>query len=153
MGIFKRKERGGTDYYIRYFVNGQRHRKKIGPSKRLAELALKKIEVAIAENRYLDVKRNEKIKFKEFALMYIENHSKPNKRSWKTSDINSLKSLTPYFGEKYLYAITSENIEKYKQERKTEVSEASVNREIACLKTMFKKGMEWGKINEILLKT
>jgi len=28
-----------------------------------------------------------------------------------------------------------------------------VNREIACLKTMFKKGMEWGKINEILLKT
>ena len=92
------------DWYIDYWMQGQRYRKKIGPSQKLTKLALKKIQISLAENRYLDVKKDEKIKFKEFAPLHIENYAKPNKRSWK-SDVNSLKSLIPHFGEKYLYAM------------------------------------------------
>jgi integrase len=135
------------NWYIDYWMQGQRYRKKIGPSRKLAKLALKKIQIALAENRYLDIKKDEKIKFKDFAHLYIENYAKPNKRSWR-SDANSLKSLIPCFGEKYLYSITPELIERFKKERINKVSAGSVNREVACLKYMFSRAIEWGKATE-----
>ena len=74
----------------------------------------------------------------------METHAKPNKRSWRTSDYNYLKNLIPFFGEKFLYEITSQMIECYKIARKAQVSVASVNRELACLKCMFNRAIDWG---------
>ena len=93
----------GSDWYIDYRAGGRRKRQKIGPSKKLAETVLRKRKVEAAENKHLDIRRDQKIKFKDFAHTYLENHAKVNKRSWRTSDFNYLKSLGPFFGEKYLY--------------------------------------------------
>ena len=48
--------------------------------------------------------------------------------------------------------IGPELIERYKAKRKTEVSPATVNREIAFLKTMFNKAVEWGRLESSPLK-
>jgi len=144
MGVYQK----GNTYYIDYYADGRRKRECIGPDKRLAETVLKKRKVEIAEGRYLDIKRNEKIKFEEFAEQYLELHSKINNRSWKNSDLHNLNILKRHFSGKYLYEITPVMIEKFKTERIKEVSPATVNRSLACLKSMFNKGIQWGKVEE-----
>ena len=101
----------GENYYIDYYANGRRKREKIGPSKTLALNVLRKRKVEIAENKFLDIQKEDKIKFKEFAVLYLENHSKINNKGWKKGDWVVLnpknpKSLVAFFGEKYLYEIT-----------------------------------------------
>jgi len=134
----------GGNWYIDYFLNGRRVREMVAPHKKLAEAILNKRMADIAENRHLDVKKEQKIKFKDFAQTYLETHAKPNKRSWQTSDAKYLKSLVPFFGENFLYGITTEAVERYKAKRKGEVSVASVNRDLALLKCMFNKAIAWG---------
>lgn len=140
--------RKGDNYFIDYRVNGKRKREKIGPSKKLAEDVLRKRKVEIAENKFLDVNKEQRIKFKDFAHTYLETHAKPNKRSWQTTDRHYLKRLVPFFGEKYLYEINPMMIERFKAERKAEVSVASVNRELALLKCMFNKAIDWNMTKE-----
>ena len=134
----------GGNWYIDYFYNGRRVRQMIGPSKKLAQAVLNKRLSEVAENKHLDVKKDRKIKFKDFAHTYLETHAKPNKRSWQTSDAKYLKNLIPCFGESYLYEITPEIVERYKAQRKEKVSVASVNRDLALLKCMFNKAIAWG---------
>ena len=133
----------GDNYYIDYRVNGRRKRTTIGPNRKLAEAVLQKRKVEIAENKYLDIKKDQRVKFKDFAHTYMENHAKPNKRSWKTTDEKYLRNLIPVFGEKYLYEIDSMIIERYKAKRKEKVSTATVNRELALLKCMFNRAIDW----------
>lgn len=141
MGVYRK----GNNYYIDYYAYGKRKREKIGSNKKLAENVLRKRKLAIAENRFLDVKKDSKMTLKELANMYMELHSKPNKRSWKNSDMNNIKHLTLFFKGMKLHEITQEVVERYKVKRAKEVSPASVNRELACLKHMFNKAIEWGK--------
>jgi hypothetical protein len=54
-------------WWIDYYVQGRRKREKIGPSKSLAESVLRKRQVEIAENKFLDIKKEEKLKFEDFA--------------------------------------------------------------------------------------
>ncbi len=106
---------------------------------------MQKRKVQIAENKYLDVKKNERIPFSEMAKLYLEAYSKPNKRSsWR--DEISVKHLESFFGRRSLYTITPLDVEQYKKKRVNEVSSATTNRELACLKHIFTKANEWGKI-------
>ena len=85
--------------------------------------------------------------FEEFADTFIKTHSELNKRPASVrGDINSLKHLKPYFKNKYLSAITPEFVEGYKASRKGQVSPASINRELALLKTIMAKAVEWKRI-------
>lgn len=143
MGIYLKK----GNWFIDYRANGRRKREKVGPSKTLAETVLKKRRVEIAENRYLDIRREQRVKFEELAQIYMELHSKPNKRSWH-SDTDLIKTLSRHFAGKYLYEITPILVEKFKAERAREVSPATVNRALACLKCMFNKAIGWGKATE-----
>src|SRR5690349_8567116 len=108
-GRIYQKIKGGN-WSVDYFVNGRRVREMVAPNKKLAEAILNKRLADIAENKHLDVKKEQKIKFKDVAHTYMETHSKPLKRSWKT-DENCLKPLLLVFGEKYLYEVTPKMIE------------------------------------------
>ncbi|MEW6063243.1 MAG: tyrosine-type recombinase/integrase [Nanoarchaeota archaeon] len=142
MGIYKK----GLNYYIDYYLNSRRIREMIGPSKELAKKVLMKRKIEIAEGKFLDIKKTNKIKFEDFAKQYIE-YSKGNKKSWQR-DVLSIKNLSKLFSGCFLHEITPWLIEKYKLKRKTEVSEATTNRELACLKHMFTKAIEWNKATE-----
>lgn len=144
----------GKDWYIDYYVNGRRKREKVGPSKKLAEIVLQKRKVQIAEGKFLDIRRRERIKIDDFAEEFLNLHSKPNKKSWKSDEYN-LKAILPFFKGRYLYDITTQDVEKYKAERANDVvgknkkiSPATVNRELATLKTMFSKAVAWGKLKD-----
>lgn len=132
------------NWYIDYYVHGRRKREMIGTSKILAENVLRKRKVEIAENKYLDIRREHKIKFEELAQMYLDLYSKPNKKSYH-SDADLVKTLGRFFNGKYVYEITPILVEKFKSERIKEVSPATTNRALACLKCMFNRAIEWGK--------
>ena len=64
---YQRKDRSDKDWYISYYEpSGRRIKRCVGPSKKVAEAALKKIEVEIAEGKYLDVKKQDRTKFEDF---------------------------------------------------------------------------------------
>lgn len=144
MGIYRRQRK----YYIDYYSNGRRVREAVGESRKLAEIILKKRKVEIAEGKHLDIRRHEKIRFEDFADEYLELHSKPNNKSWEKSDLQSINRLKQSFSGKYLYEITPFMVDKFKMERAKEVSPASVNKNLACLKSMFNRAIEWGKTKE-----
>ena len=49
----QRKDRDDKDWYISFYEpTGRRVKRRIGPSKKVAEAALCKVEVAIADGKY-----------------------------------------------------------------------------------------------------
>jgi len=148
MSIYKK----GQDYYIDYYAAGRRKREKVGTSKELAKTVLAKRRVQLAEGKFLDVRKQEKIKLEDFATTFINLHSKPNKKSWKSDEFN-LKTILLFFKNKYLHDITAQDVEEYKAARSNDVfgdnkkiQPATVNRELATIKTMFAKAIAWGKL-------
>jgi integrase len=143
MGVFKK----GKNWYIDYYIKGHRKRKKIGPSKKLAEQVLKDVQTKIAKKEYLGILEEKKILFEDFSEQYLE-YSKANKSfsTYWRRDRFSVNNLLSAFKGKYLFEITPQMIEKYKASRLEKVEPATVNRELACLKHMYTKAIEWGYV-------
>jgi integrase len=97
----------------------------------------------IVDGKYEIRKAVSSPRFEDFAKEYLE-YSKANKRSW-TRDRTSIKNLLKQFRGYKLNGITPWLIEKYKRVRKEMVTEATINRELACLKHMFTMAIKWGK--------
>jgi integrase len=80
-------------------------------------------------------------RFTRLASEFLE-WSRNNKRSYKRDTI-LVSHLTKFFGNRKLEDIKSLDVEKYKQDRREQVSGSTVNREVACLKRMFNLAIEW----------
>jgi len=144
MGIYHKN----GSWFIDYYANGRRKREKIGSSRKLAETVLAKRKIEIAENRFLDIKKRPRVLFGEMAEDYIELYSRVNKKSWE-SDVGYVKNLNRHFGGKYLSEITPRMIEDYKAKRLEDgVTPCTVNHELACMKCLFSKAIEWDKATE-----
>jgi integrase len=145
MATYKR----GENWYIDFTFKGQRIRESIGPSRKDAEKVIAKQNPEIVENKYLDIRKEpEPIKFYDFAKEYLA-WSKTNKKpSSYDREISSMRRLDREFGGKVFQEITTWQIEKWKAKRKEEVKPATVNHELALLKHMYIKEVEWGKCRE-----
>lgn len=132
-------------WWIEYYFEGRRKREKIGPSRVLADQVLAKRRVEIVENKYLDIRKEPKIRFEDFADEYLEVHCKPNNRSWQKTDSPNLAHLKKYFGGKYLCEITPQDIERYRAARLKKVTKATINRVLTTLSSLFNRAIEWGK--------
>ena len=141
-GIYQK----GENFYIDYYVNGWRKREKVGPSLALAETVLRKRKVEIAEGKFLDIRREERVKFNTFADQYLAVHSKQN-RSYYT-DCKNMDVLKRFFGGKDMQDITALDVQRFKTGRAGEVSVATTNRALALLKSMFNRAVEWKKLTE-----
>jgi len=95
------------------------------------------------EEFYLPSHRGKSTSFFWMCEQYMEKHSKVNKRSWRDDEI-IVKKLKDHFGNVPLVNIQPQAIEGYKASRKGFVKEATINRELAVLKTIFAKGILWG---------
>jgi integrase len=148
-GLYSIKNKNGTTSWgIDYRFNGQRIRKVIGSSKKLAEDVLHKRKAEIAEGKHLDIQKNKEITFSEFSERYIDLHAK-HKKSWRSSYNNSIKRLLNHFGSKPLYKISPSTIEEYRNQRLgSGLTVASVNRELACLRSMFNKAVDWDDLTQ-----
>lgn len=140
-------------WYVDFTFNKKRIRQFGGYTKEQARTTLAKLRIEKLDEKlgYKKPGNQEAVSFEQFAKDFINLYSKQNKKSWKR-DETSLKSLKPFFKGKMIQDIGSELIERYKAKRKTEVSPATVNREIAFLKTVFNKAAEWGRLESSPLK-
>ena len=145
MSIFKK----GNNWYIDYYLKGRRKRKKIGHSKKLAEQVLKNVQVNIAKREYLGILEEQKVLFEEYGEQYRD-YAKVNKSlsTYERRDKINIDHLTSFFKGKYLFEIDAQMIENFKATRLEKVAPATVNRELACLKHMYTKALEWGLVKE-----
>jgi integrase len=144
-------KRPGREYRIDYRnINGERVREKIGPSLEAAAQRLREVLTAKAEGRCIKKSLDAKTRFQDLAQWYIKLPEVEAKRSYDR-DKFSLKILLPFFGERLLKDITPGIVEAYRQKRlaspsgrspKNLTKPATVNREIACLKTIFNKAVK-----------
>jgi len=137
MSVYKRRD----SYYIDYYFEGERIRERVGTNKKLAERALAKRKTEIAEGRFFSESTRSNVTFDDLSNDFMK-WSKANKRSWER-DQRSIRLMSRKFGSLKLTKITPKLIEDYKQERLKSVKGATVNRELACLKSMFSKAVIW----------
>jgi len=135
--IYKRE----NVWYLSFYLNGKRVRKKIGKSKKLAGLAREEVEVKIAKNElgWEEVKNPSFYDFKNEYLKYLKANTKP------TTYIRYRKALQHFidflknhdsFSPK-LSQISFQLIEEYKQRRIKLVKPLTVNVELKVLKAMY----------------
>ncbi|MEN6560102.1 MAG: tyrosine-type recombinase/integrase [Acidobacteriota bacterium] len=143
-------------WYFDFTFSGKRRRGFAGYTKDQARNTIVKLRAEL-----LDVARGfkkpaaEDILFEDFADKFLESYSKIEKRSWKSDEL-SIGNLKRFFKGKTLSSITAEDVEHYRAARKVEarknstlgkpISPATANRELACLKCLFNRAVEWGRI-------
>jgi integrase len=145
----------GKIYWIEYRnAEGVRRRERIGPNKSLAETTIMKRLVARAEGRLLDKKKDDKVRFDQLVGWFLALHEIKRKSSFDR-DKRSLDKLIGFFKTKLASQITPALISEYQAHRLAEKSyrgentkPATVNRETACLKTMFNKAIRDGKLEK-----
>ncbi len=156
MAVFKKDNRWHLDYYL---PDGKRKREivtipgadpsKITRQEALGALSIRKAQ--IAEGKFEIAQTKKPVIFDKLVERYLE-YSKADKRSCRR-DVTSSKVLLTTFGGKTLQQITAWLVEKYKGQRQKDItphgnplSNTTINRELACLKHMFTKAIEWGLI-------
>jgi len=154
--VFKRAGKNGRySWYIRYRDPSGRDVKKKVPArtKREAEYYLAKTLKEIEDGEYEKKHRQSRTTLFEILDDFPE-YSKAHKRSWKR-DMNSIHHLKKFFGNVTLNMITPSGIEKYIAWRKDSIdgkgkhpAPATINRELACLKTAFNRAIRDGKAVE-----
>ena len=146
--IYVRKTKQGKErWYIDYRNEEGKRIQRVVKNAQSREEAMLALQKAVSDvfSREYDIKpKQKKVKFQEFAGMYLENYAKSNKKSWKT-DMYYLSGMKEFFANLYLVEITPLHIEKYKAERlKQGVQPSTVNRCLAIIKKMFNLSVEWG---------
>jgi excisionase family DNA binding protein len=137
-------------WYFYFRFQGKRIRKVIeGALSRADALKVLQVEVADAFRGKHGFKKQERaIKFKDFADLYLEN-SKPHKRSWQKDKCRIEAHLKPTFGEMELKEITPLLVENYRTVRlKAGLKKSTTNRELALLKVIFSKAIDWDFCSE-----
>lgn len=144
---YQRKDHTDKNWYISYIEpSGKRVKKSVGKSKKTAETVLKKIEVEIAEGRYLNLKQNGRIKFVDFLEEFYRDYC-VNLKSCSKTHITYKKQLKEVFKDKHLDDIKIVDIERYKAQRSKEVAPATVNRNLSFLRCLFNKAIAWERFS------
>jgi integrase len=141
------RSKGGR-YFVDFRVNGKRVRKAIGKSKRIAELALKDIEVKMERQEigFVAPQDSELSKlFEEFKTYGSTHHSPSSQKRYRAivDHFKSYLSKFPYI--KKISHLTPKFFEDYQAFRKGEgAANKTVNNELICFHAMFNLAMRWG---------
>ncbi len=148
MGVFLKQ----GNWWIDYYFQGRRRREKVGP-KGLAKSALKKVQVQIAEGRFLDKKRENNILFSDVIERYLS-HTADKKKS-HNRDLVSKKKIAKFFEKRRVEDIKPSDVENYRAHRKSDSTPrhqppttATINRELAFIKRVFAWGIEKGLLEQ-----
>jgi len=138
-------------YFVDYRINGRRFRKAVGHSKRIAELALKDIEVKVARGELgFTPKDNSLDKLFEDFLTYSKTNHAPSSQKRYRAILDNFKTFLAQFP--YLTKIshlTVKIFEDYKASRKNEgAANKTINIELQMLRAMFYLAVKWGYTSE-----
>jgi integrase len=142
-----RNQGGAISWGIEFYdENGKRKRRIIqnAQSKKDAVLALNmQVQVEFRKEYRADSVQKE-ITFTEFAETYLNDYAKVNKKSWRSDFYYLNANLVPFFNNVFISKLNLHSVEKYKWKRvKDGVEKSTVNRELACLKKMMNKAIDW----------
>jgi integrase len=129
-------------WYISYYIGGKQFKRKIGPNKKLAEQVLHDVELKQVKKEYLGIYEEKKIRFTDFAQEYLTFAKSTKASSTYAGTVREMHCLTRAFDD-CLPKLTTAMIEKYKVQRSQQIKAATVNRELALLKHMLTKAVEW----------
>lgn len=143
--IYQVSGKKGVTWYLDYAVDGRRLRKRVGRSKRLAELALADVQVKL-ERKELGFQAKDK-GLADFIQEYLA-YSKSNKaRQSYERDTYIIKNFTDFIKADKLSAITPAKLEAYKVHRRENGAKlTTVNRELNTIKAMLNKAVAWGSL-------
>jgi integrase len=146
MSLYQR----GKSWYYDFQYRGGRYTGCIGPASRtVAKEILAKKKAEAVEGRYELPSKKSSPRLDEFAMEYFAYYQANRKPRSLQRHQTSYRALQSTFGHQRLSDISPLAVERYKRHRKEEgVSGVTVNRELAFLKHLFGKAMEWGKVNE-----
>ncbi|MBI5624342.1 MAG: tyrosine-type recombinase/integrase [Elusimicrobia bacterium] len=143
--IYQRTGKKGTLWYLDFQVDGRRVRKRVGKSKRLAELALADIEVKLERKEAGFTAKDRDLK--DFIREYLA-YAKGNKapKSFGRDEL-TLRHFTDFIKADKLGAVTAPKLEAYKTHRREQGAKpATLNRELNTIKAMFNKAVAWGAL-------
>jgi integrase len=133
-------------WWVDIQIKGKRYREKAGATEAKARDFRDKLR---SWKRDTDLglptakPEGEPLRFEAFADDYLELHAK-RKRSYDRDDI-SIGHLKDFFKGWRLKDVNAEAVARYRASRQGK-SVATVNRELACLRTALRKAVEWGKL-------
>ena len=136
------QQRTGGVWYLDYTVGGKRVRKRISRSKRLADLALADVQVKL-ERREIGFTQTDK-KLDDLIAEYLRHIKANGIESSHNLSAAMLARFKGFIETERLNNITHLQIEKFKNwRRENGLLPSSVNRELAVIKAMFNRGVEW----------
>jgi integrase len=133
-------------WWVDIQINGKRFREIAGPTEAKARLYRDKLKAWKRDSDLglLTVKpEGEPVRFDAFADDFLELYAK-RKRSYDR-DVISIGHFKMFFKGWILKDINAEAVARYRASREGK-SSATVNRELACLRTALRKAVEWGKL-------
>ncbi len=139
--VFEREKNWWIDFKD---ARGIRHRRKVGPSKRVAREVLDGLLGNVARRQHLGVIENSAISFADFAEEWWKRvaHTLEPRTQERWRGIIE-KHFTPAFPGA-LRAITAANAEAYVARRVEQGAQpATINRETTVLKHMMRRAVEW----------
>jgi integrase len=146
MSLYQR----GKSWYYDFQYRGERYTGCIGSvSKTVAKEIMAKKKAEAVEGRYELPSKKPTPKLEEFAKEYFAYYRANRRPRSAERHETSYRAMHPTFGHVRLADITPLAIERYKRQRQGDgVSGVTINRELAFLKHLFSKAMEWGKVSE-----
>jgi len=146
MSVFSKKRNDGTlAWYYDFAYHGRRYRGLGGATKTLAIRVQDKMRCKVVSGQYDLEEKAENPLIEDFAKTFLDRrqHLRSKKR-----DQLSARTLLRFFSGKRLDSITPSLIEDYiSQRRLTGVANATINRELSCLKRMFNLAIKWDGAN------
>lgn len=145
--VYKR-DRREPDWWIDFVdCDHRRHRRKVGPNKRIAREVLNDLLGQVARRQHLGVIEDSKISFVDFAAEWWQRISHTlgprTQERWLGIVQNHLKPAFPGA----LRSVTSADAEAYIARRIEQGARAStVNREMMVLKAILRRAVEWGRL-------
>jgi len=162
-GIFKYEGPRGAVYGIDYYMGGKRHREIVGKLLDEARAKLEEMRARAKRGDYVSLSRQRKATFDELIAKYVETEKgRPSfDRSRKyflfreNGEERVPGPIWEFFRGRRLATIGPYDLEEFKRRRMEALlpsgksrSAASVNRELAILRHMFSKAVEWGMMAE-----
>ncbi|MDH4218569.1 MAG: tyrosine-type recombinase/integrase [Candidatus Aminicenantes bacterium] len=150
--IYQRKTKGGKiRWYLDYRdANGERKQELVSNAvhREDAIVALQKKVLAEHDKKYGVERRKEKIGFKAFAEIYLQDYAMVVKKSWR-ADKSRLETLVKHFKDIELSKIAPSMIQRFIAWRQKEGnSKSTVNRYLALLKKMLNIAIEEGYLEQ-----
>lgn len=133
---------------------GNVQRKKIGPSKAAAENYLRKVETDLAEGRYIDRKKENKVTVKEHVTKDYLPFCETKNRGWGLRNKKvHLERIKERFGSRRLQDVTTDMVEAWRYEYAEQEKFVMWNRIFETLRAMYRRAVRKGIIEAVPFST